>query len=182
MDNLEELERLLAKATPGEWIAQSTDTEGPDYGVCIVAENLGGLVAAALPWPTEIDKGDFARVEANAALIVALRNAAPSLIATAREVEGLRVENERLPRDLVDTKAEYHRVSEVALDLSREADELRAEIARLIGLVKEAGEMLVMFLRHKTSTGDDCFTFRLTTEHIRWSEAALAKIKENLNA
>ena len=62
------------------------------------------------------------------------------------------------------------------------AQKLIANNALLIGLVKEAGEMLVMFLRHKTSTGDDCFTFRLTTEHIRWAEAALAKIKENLNA
>lgn len=41
-----------------------------DYATSyIVAENLGGLVAAVCPWPTEIDKGEWSRVEANAAYI-----------------------------------------------------------------------------------------------------------------
>lgn len=69
------LAALSAKATQGEWLTQATDTVGPDYGVGIVADNLGGLVSAALPWPTEIDNGNFSRVEANAAFIVALVNA-----------------------------------------------------------------------------------------------------------
>lgn len=69
------LAALSEAATQGEWLAQATDTDGPDYGVCIVAGNLGGLVGAALPWPTEIDSSDFSRVEANAAFIVALVNA-----------------------------------------------------------------------------------------------------------
>lgn len=70
-----DLAALSAAATQGEWLAQPTDREGPDYGVFIVGGNLGGLVGAALPWPTEIDSGDFSRVEANAAFIVALTNA-----------------------------------------------------------------------------------------------------------
>lgn len=61
---------LLAGHTPLPWERQSTDCEGPDYGVSIIGSNLGGLVAAALPWSTEIEDGDFSRVEANAEFIV----------------------------------------------------------------------------------------------------------------
>jgi hypothetical protein len=64
------------KYTAGPWLMQDTDRDGPDFGVTIVADNLGGMVGAALPWPTEIDSGDFSRVEANARLIAA----APELL------------------------------------------------------------------------------------------------------
>ena len=56
------------KHTPGPWTAQGVDDDG---AVFIVADNLGGLVGAALPWPTELDGEDFSRVEANARLIAA---------------------------------------------------------------------------------------------------------------
>lgn len=95
MDNLEELERLLAKATPGEWHAFHKP-----HSVTICFDPKGGYsnrVAECTYWslPT---RGQPDRVIAlsNAALIVALRNAAPSLIVTAREVEGLRAEVARL--------------------------------------------------------------------------------------
>ena len=72
--------------TPGPYLIQPTDKDGPDYGVCIVADNLGGLVGAALPWPTEIDSGDYTRVETNAraiaevpAMVMALRQLADDL-------------------------------------------------------------------------------------------------------
>ena len=68
---------LLAGATPGPWECQSTQREGHDLGVSIIGANLGGLVGYALPWPTEIDSGDYSRVEANARLIAA----APDLAA-----------------------------------------------------------------------------------------------------
>lgn len=55
--------------TPLPWEAQVLETEN-DPGVYIVGTNLGGLVGAALPWPTEIESGDYSRVEANAAFIV----------------------------------------------------------------------------------------------------------------
>jgi len=55
--------------TPLPWEAQVLETEN-DPGVYIVGSNLGGLVCAALPWPTEIDAGEYSRVEANAAFIV----------------------------------------------------------------------------------------------------------------
>jgi len=61
----------MSKHTEWPWLCQPTDRDGPDYGVAIVGDNSGGLVAAALPWSTEIDSGDFSRVEANARLIAA---------------------------------------------------------------------------------------------------------------
>jgi hypothetical protein len=61
---IEELKALAEKATPGPWEVQPTQTEGDDLGCSIVGENLGGLVGATLPWPDEIDSGDYSRVEA----------------------------------------------------------------------------------------------------------------------
>lgn len=88
-EELAELERLLAKATPGEWIAQGWgDGSTPDGVTNIFNHDAEVLLMECLP----VD---------DAALIVALRNAAPSLIATAHEVEGLRAENARL-RETVD--------------------------------------------------------------------------------
>jgi hypothetical protein len=75
-------EEMSEKHTPGPWLCQAIDVEGPDYGVSIAAANLGGLVGAALPWPTEIDSGDMARVEANARLIAA----APELLEALEEL------------------------------------------------------------------------------------------------
>lgn len=64
------------KGTPGKWETQPTIREGYEQGVFIVGDDLGGLVGASLPWPAEIDSGDFTRVEANARLIAA----APDLL------------------------------------------------------------------------------------------------------
>lgn len=110
-DNLEELERLLAKATPGPWEFDSERNEdcSPKHHDYFI-----GGTGRDGKWITLFDsvKSDEKLIEeeydedyhhawdavgkANAALIVALRNAAPSLIATAREVEGLRAEVARL--------------------------------------------------------------------------------------
>lgn len=69
--------------TPLPWAAQVLETEN-DPGVYIVGSNLGGLVGAALPWPTEIESGDYSRVEANAALIVHAVNSHHDLIEALR--------------------------------------------------------------------------------------------------
>jgi hypothetical protein len=94
LDKAREALAAVEKATAGSWLQQTTDTEGPDFGVCIVADNLGGLVGAALPWPTEIDEGDYARVEANAAAIVSavnfVRADLPALI-DSYELRGLKI-------------------------------------------------------------------------------------------
>lgn len=70
--------------TPLPWEAQVLETEN-DPGVYIVGSNLGGLVCAALPWPTEIESGDYSRVEANAAFIVHAVNSHHDLIEALRE-------------------------------------------------------------------------------------------------
>ncbi|MGV2110115.1 hypothetical protein ACQZ46_02430 [Agrobacterium salinitolerans] len=65
------------KHTEGPWSFQYTDESGECF---VIAQNLGGLVGAALPWPTEIDSRDFRRVIANARLIAA----APDLLKAAK--------------------------------------------------------------------------------------------------
>jgi hypothetical protein len=62
------------KHTPGPWTFQYADESGECF---IIAGNLGGMVGAALPWPTEIDAMDFRRVIANARLM----SASPDLLA-----------------------------------------------------------------------------------------------------
>lgn len=69
--------------TPLPWEAQVLETEN-DPGVYIVGTNLGGLVCAALPWPTEIESGDYSRVEANAAFIVQAVNSHHRLVEALR--------------------------------------------------------------------------------------------------
>lgn len=63
--------------TPGPWKFQFTEESGECF---IVAAGLGGLVGAALPWPTEMDSRDFRRVIVNARLIAA----APDLLEVCR--------------------------------------------------------------------------------------------------
>lgn len=55
--------------TAGPWERQEYDKDVG--GVPIIAANLGGLIGAALAWPTEIDTDGSDRVTANASLIVA---------------------------------------------------------------------------------------------------------------
>jgi hypothetical protein len=63
--------------TRGPWEWQGVVEEGDERGCAfVVGSNLGGLVGAAMCWPTEYDSGDFSRVEANARLIAA----APELL------------------------------------------------------------------------------------------------------
>jgi len=87
---------MTTQFTAGPWVCEPTDSEGPDYGVSIIAVDLGedglplfsptrGLVGAALPWPTEIDSGDMSRVEANANLMAS----APALLEALEEAKGL---------------------------------------------------------------------------------------------
>lgn len=73
--------------TPGPWEWQSPydheeypSEKGRYY---VVGSNLGGLIGAALPWATELDSGDFRRVEANARLIAA----APDLLQALLDIK-----------------------------------------------------------------------------------------------
>lgn len=76
--------------TPTPWEAQDIEDEGPDRGfVFIIGSNLGGLVGSAMPWGTELDSGDFSRVQANAAFIVRAVNQHASLLQCAEALRAL---------------------------------------------------------------------------------------------
>lgn len=82
---LTELEALLEKATPGPW-KRMADTHAP-YEVDCVCDNEGRCIASmdsrgAMASPEEMN--------ANGKLIIALRNAAPALIARIRGLEAER--------------------------------------------------------------------------------------------
>lgn len=86
MTNLaDQLERLAKEATPGEWSLSEPDREGYAY---IDAPTHGAL--ARVVWHMEDDKylgRPSVREQANAALIVALRNALPQIISALRGAE-----------------------------------------------------------------------------------------------
>lgn len=73
-EKIEALREKAKAATPGPWGFQYTDEAGECF---IIAQHFGGMVGAALPWPTEIDARDFRRVVANADFIAA---ASPDVI------------------------------------------------------------------------------------------------------
>lgn len=86
---LDELERLLEKATPGPWV-EPKYREGDDNGPYL-----------ATPSGKHIGRFDYADNNlADKRLIAALRNEAPKLIAAAREVERM--------REIVERVATYH--------------------------------------------------------------------------
>jgi hypothetical protein len=63
---MREIEARLKAATPGPFVRQPYDEN--IGGIPIIATELGGLVGAALCWPTEIDTSGSSRVTANAEL------------------------------------------------------------------------------------------------------------------
>ena len=74
--------------TPLPWAAQPLET-GDDAGVSIIGSDLGGLVCASLPWPSEIDSGDYSRVESNAAFIVRACNSHYQLVSALESANTL---------------------------------------------------------------------------------------------
>ncbi len=92
--DIDALEAVLAKATPGKWQRQFTDFE--DGGIAVVAHIVekgvvletptNGMVCWANMLPVERDQYDDDRASANSAAIVALHNAAPALIAEHRRM------------------------------------------------------------------------------------------------
>lgn len=73
------------EATPAPWEVQPYEDD--ESGVFIVGSSLGGLVAMAGMWPTEIDAKDPSRAQANAALIVEAVNSHASLKARIVKLE-----------------------------------------------------------------------------------------------
>lgn len=78
----------MEKHTPGPWEWQTPSEYKKEAGRhYIVGTNLGGLVGAAMPWATELDTGDFSRVEANARLIAAAPEMFYALLAALPYIE-----------------------------------------------------------------------------------------------
>lgn len=97
MIDLDELERMLAEATPGPWKTEHQRAESVDKLANAMAVSIrkGGSDWHWLEtqpysgtWPAATGNGPTS--EANARLIAALRNAAPELIAATRERDALR--------------------------------------------------------------------------------------------
>ena len=125
MTLLETLRALAPVVTPGDWEVK----EPMDHGLRIVEagkETYEWRFIAGLPWPDGHEGIPRKAVEANAALIVALRNALPAIIAALETVALIRDE---------DWLSE--RISD-SLDMDwRPIDAARAIIA---GLEKEVGD------------------------------------------
>lgn len=102
--DLEELERLLANATPGEWQHHMSHVYGPDPERELICKFRNG------PW-----------LVSDRDLIVALKNTAPSLITKAREADELRAE----------VAANSAAAAKQVSDLAMQVGELRAEVGRL---------------------------------------------------
>lgn len=97
--SLDALEALLAKATPGEWKAAPFSSA---VGCPITAQPDPKRNTVVLAGVHGAFRDDYAaEVQANAALIVALRNAAPDLIAKARRAEELEAAAIALRDDLL---------------------------------------------------------------------------------
>jgi hypothetical protein len=82
-EQIAELERLLAEASSGSW---AVDREWNQLKGTAVIEVVGGPDIADARY-----LGGTNQAYANAQAIVAMHNAAPDLIATAKEVERLRL-------------------------------------------------------------------------------------------
>jgi hypothetical protein len=113
MPDLDELERLLSEATPGDW------HQGPYYRADIHAQGYGESGSLAVCGSSMIPQN-----VSNAALIVALHNHAPALIAQAREAARLRdalVEIDILLAPQIDERdlEQAREVARAALDPNR---------------------------------------------------------------
>jgi hypothetical protein len=107
-----ELERLLATATPGPWINGERITP-EDNCMALQAEEHADIYRESKHGNCNVACATFGPVDAD--LVVALRNAAGQLLASAREAN-------RLGSELVD-----------ALNRESEAGRLRAELAASLG-------------------------------------------------
>lgn len=90
--DLDEIERLLAAATPGEWVHYN-EVFRPTLSKRRVTEIQSARTGKAIINWQGFDGDQARKANWNAALIVALHNSAPAMLAEIRE---LRAENARL--------------------------------------------------------------------------------------
>jgi predicted RNase H-like HicB family nuclease len=117
-DTIEELERLLAAATEGPWKISEHAVRGD---ICINAGRGGWAFEMYAMLDTHPDERAEMCLRSDAALIVALRNAAPSLLATLKAVTA---ERDDLAEALAEAASElqvcFEALGEFANTLSRE--------------------------------------------------------------
>lgn len=92
IDLIEELRALLAKATPGPWRLHLVDDT-------TIISPAGEVATTCDSSQTEREDGyniEYEQMEADAALIVAMRNAMPALLDAASRIRALSAENEAL--------------------------------------------------------------------------------------
>lgn len=125
MTDIAKLRELLAKATPGPWDAMNTFAE---QGVEIWDGGPGDMPIARLAYRYPKVPGRDAHPDA--ALIVALHNAAPALL---DEVEALRLHRES-------ANAQCRELAKEADALRAEREQRAAEVARLTGELEAANQ------------------------------------------
>ncbi len=99
--DIDELERLLADATPGEWVSEFDPMDDGDHATAVCLPGKAGAIGTFLAYCqhnwNEADYSErrisWKEATANAALIVAARNSLPAILTEIRE---LRAENARL--------------------------------------------------------------------------------------
>ena len=99
--DLDEIERLLAAATPGEWDTEFDPIDAGDHATAVCLPGKAGSLGTFLAycqhnWGEAVyneRRISWKEATSNAALIVALHNSAAAMIAEIRE---LRAENARL--------------------------------------------------------------------------------------
>lgn len=121
---LDELERLHAAATPGEWRVELARS------VMWIRSALRDIVGLSVSPPRvperEIRDEHVRRAKADAASIAALHNAAPALIATAREAAEIRTRLEVAERERDEARAEVGRLRVEVTELTDPDNRFRA--------------------------------------------------------
>ena len=126
--DIAELDRLEKAATPPGWrVEDGSTTIWSDNAYDPATNNVGCIVARTSNPPTwKVSRPTHDETIANSHLIAALRNAAPALIAAAKERDELRAANN-------DLAAEHSLMFKMS-------GELQTELASLRALLVRAGE------------------------------------------
>lgn len=96
--DIDELERLLADATPGEWVSEFDPMDDGDHATAVCLPGKAGAIGTFLAYCqhnwNEADYSErrisWKEATANAALIVAARNSLPAILTEIRELRELK--------------------------------------------------------------------------------------------
>ena len=96
--DIDDLERLLAAATPGEWVSEFDPMDDGDHATAVCLPGKAGAIGTFLAYCqhnwNEADYSErrisWKEATANAALIVAARNSLPAILTEIRELRELK--------------------------------------------------------------------------------------------